>query len=260
MDAQMDLAYDLYKHRKFAKSVDVYEAVIRKEPENAIAYLGLSDSLYSLKEYKRSYEAVQKADALQPDLAGIHFRKAVILFYWKQIQESEDEIKRSLELDPNSSESLALFAVIQFIKKDDPNGLSLLQKSLEADPNNWDAHARMGYYWARKQKFKEAALEYQKSFKLHPSFRNGFSIVVMLVAWLWVVPLLIYITALFYSVIIRNLVPALPFIGLGYVGFLLLLKQKKWKQAAAVFVISTIELAAVWIGILFLSFILSKRQ
>jgi ABC-type arginine transport system permease subunit len=64
----------------------------------------------------------------------------------------------------------------------------------------------------------------------------------------------------FFAVIIRNLVPALPFIGLGYVGSLILLKQKKWKQAAILFVISTIELAAVWIGILFLSFILSKRQ
>jgi tetratricopeptide (TPR) repeat protein len=114
MDAQMDLAYDLYKCRKFAKAVDLYEAVISQEPENARAYLGLSDSLYYLKEYKRSYEAVQKAAALQPDLVQVHYRKAAIFYKWKQIHESEDEIKSALELDPNSSDSLTLLAGIQF--------------------------------------------------------------------------------------------------------------------------------------------------
>jgi TolB-like protein/Tfp pilus assembly protein PilF len=114
-------AYNLYLQGRFlwnkrtpndmTKSVTFYEKAIEKDPEFALAYVGLADSYINLYEYvvlpsmtsfNNAKKALKEALGLNDSLGEAHCSYAYVLYVFEwDYGSAEKEFKRAIELNPN---------------------------------------------------------------------------------------------------------------------------------------------------------------
>jgi serine/threonine protein kinase/TolB-like protein/Flp pilus assembly protein TadD len=151
-------AYQLYLQGRYhgnkgteqelKKSVEYYREALAKDPNYALAYVGLADAYSGFSDFylaprqvmPQAKEAANKALELDDTLAAAHTSLAFIkiIYDWDWLG-AEREVQRAIELNPNSA----------------------------------DAHSTYAYYLARVGRTKEFALEIQRAEELDPlSFRT----------------------------------------------------------------------------------------
>ena len=155
-------AYQLYLQGRYhgnkgteqelKKSVEYYREALAKDPNYALAYVGLADAYSGFSDFylaprqvmPQAKEAANKALELDDTLAAAHTSLAFIkIIYDWDWSGAEREVRRAIELNPNSA----------------------------------DAHSTYAYYLARVGRTKEFALEIQRAEELDPlsplTYRTG---------------------------------------------------------------------------------------
>ncbi|PYU20126.1 MAG: hypothetical protein DMG32_22920, partial [Acidobacteria bacterium] len=144
-------AYQLYLQGRYhgnkgteqelKKSVEYYREALAKDPNYALAYVGLADAYSGFSDFylaprqvmPQAKEAANKALELDDTLAAAHTSLAFIkIIYDWDWSGAEREVRRAIELNPNSA----------------------------------DAHSTYAYYLARVGRTKEFALEIQRAEEL----------------------------------------------------------------------------------------------
>jgi TolB-like protein/Flp pilus assembly protein TadD len=108
-----------YTAQEMRRSIGHYNAAIERDPDFALAYVGLSMAYTQLGEggalshadaSAHALSAAARAIALDPDLSEAHcaqaFARLAFQFDWTG---AEDSFKRALELNPNSSDAFDLY-------------------------------------------------------------------------------------------------------------------------------------------------------
>lgn len=187
-------AYDLYLKGRFfyskvteqdlVKSIDYYHQAIAKDPNYALAYVGLANSYHSLggvlgfrspsETYLKSKEYALKALALDDQLAEAHHVVANIKLYYEwNWAEAEPELKRATELNPNYSLAHSTYGTYyQSLRRfDEAVAARKLCKAL--DPLSPFTVADVGYplYYARR--FDEAIKAYGEALEMDPNLSWG---------------------------------------------------------------------------------------
>jgi serine/threonine-protein kinase len=182
-------AYQLYLKGRFhwnkiteegaKKSIDYFNQALAKDPNYALAYVGLS-SAYSLlgqvglppnKVTPKALAYAEKALALDETLAEAHIERGVYdLFYGWDWMVAERELKRAMELNPNLGAPHDLYG--QFL-----SGMGRLdeaiaenKRALEFDPLAVNSNSNLGlvYYYARQ--YNQAIEQCRKTLDLDPNF------------------------------------------------------------------------------------------
>ncbi len=185
------------------KAVDYYQEAIDKDPNYALAYVGLADAYHELaydnppsEMMPRSKAASTKALQLDDSVGAAHAALGWVLWrYDWNFSEAEKEFRRAIELDSSNRGMYPLF--LYSMKRFDQGAaehkqavaldpLSLIQntnvgdglyyahlydraieqyqKTLELDPNFSPAHFGLAGTYDRKGMYKEAVAEWQKAF------------------------------------------------------------------------------------------------
>ncbi len=85
--------------KKFEMAELLLQEVIKRNPENVMAYSYLGDIFLKKKRYDGALNLYKKALDLNPDMAENHFRIGQIYYYKKMGDLSIESFRKSLELD-----------------------------------------------------------------------------------------------------------------------------------------------------------------
>jgi adenylate cyclase len=182
-------AYELYLKGRFfwnkrngddlRKAIDYFNQAIAKDPNYALAYVGVADSYLLLPSYgavspadsvPQARAALKKALALDDSLAEAHASFGLLDTVELNPQPAIDELKRAVELKPNYATAhhwlaLALMTIGQF----DP-GIAEARRALELDPLSLIINSDFSWLYLCARRYDEAEAQARKALEIDPNF------------------------------------------------------------------------------------------
>lgn len=174
-------AYQLYlqgryhwnkrNHESLSEAERLFRNAIEKDPNFALAYVGLADSM--IFDYRRgeTASAFMKALELDPNLAEAY---ATIGFYqtvhgW-QWQDAEANFKKSIELNPGYSTAHHWYAILLEIEGRDAEAKAEMERALEINPLSYNFLADLGEIYYFNHEYDKAKEYCNKALEIYPDF------------------------------------------------------------------------------------------
>ncbi len=161
------------------KSIELYEQAIKKDPNYAPAYAGLSltyetlgfTGLLPAKEARQKQEwAALKAMEIDDMLAEAHVAVSFVRRLDLNWSASEEECKRALELDPNSVRAHVTYAYhLAWLGRLD-EAMPHVKRAQELDPLSLITSAEIGNMFYCARQYDRAIEQFQKIIELDPNF------------------------------------------------------------------------------------------
>ena len=173
-------AYELYLKGRYqwnkrsaegmAEAERLFRNAIEKDPNFALAYVGLADRLATSKAPEANL-AVEKAIELDPNLAEAHATLGFIQMFheWKW-SEAENSLRRSIELNPGYETSHHWYATLLEIEGRNNEAIAEFQRALAINPRSHNLLADLGqaFYFAHEY---DSAKDYcRKALEFYPDF------------------------------------------------------------------------------------------
>jgi eukaryotic-like serine/threonine-protein kinase len=176
-------AYHLYLQGRFSwhkwtpdgarRATEFFEAAVRKDPNYALAYCGLSDVYLNFGDglgpdvpqkeaQRRAKEAATKALALDPTLGEAHSSWAQVLLYvnW-DFAGAEKEFKQAIALSPSDIVAHHLYSHYLSLVGRVEESLEVSRTLFELDPVSDLAPGHLGYVYLYARRYDDAMRELQ---------------------------------------------------------------------------------------------------
>jgi tetratricopeptide (TPR) repeat protein len=164
------------------KSGHFFEDAIAKDPQYALAYVGLANYYTvqnTLRLRAKAEAAAQKALALDSQLANAHTALAAVRLYFTwEWTAAERELKIALELNPNLAETHNVYAdYLQAIGQYE-QAVAENIKAQRLDPLMPILNANLAFSLIAVKRYKEAIEAARKALEIDPNFAMGHSAII----------------------------------------------------------------------------------
>jgi DNA-binding winged helix-turn-helix (wHTH) protein/TolB-like protein len=153
------------------KAEYMFRRAIEKDPNFALAYVGLADRLLLSRPPGDAFSAAQKAIELDPDLgeayASLGFE---LMFHEWNWREAEKEFGRAIELRPGYGTAHQWYATLLAITGRFDEAKRQMQKALEIDPMSPNFLADTGQMYYFTSEFDQAEAYCRKALEVAPDF------------------------------------------------------------------------------------------
>ncbi len=163
------------------KSRDFFQQAIEKDPNYALAYVGLSEYYAVLPEYTytparevrpKVRAAAARALAIDDTLAEAHSLLAGADDRDWDWAAAQREFQRALELDPNNARTYVLYSLhLEFLGKMD-EVLVHLRRAIDLDPLNLNGLDNLAEAYIYTGQYAESIEEGKKIVEIDPAFAN----------------------------------------------------------------------------------------
>ena len=163
------------------KSRDYFNQAIEKDPNYALAYLGLADYYDVVSDYApvpssemvpRARAAAQKALAIDDSLAEAHAILADSYANQWEWSAAEREFKRALELNPNSANTHKLYWLYLSSLGRHEEALAEIKSAIRLDPLNLKYNDNLGQEYTTGREYDLAVEQFEKVIEMDPSFAS----------------------------------------------------------------------------------------
>ena len=162
------------------KAIQYFREAIQKDPEYALAYVGLAHSYHELsyrdvlspgKATHLAQEAAQKALQLDDNSAEAHTVVAALewtSFEWDGSR-TERELQRAVQLNPSYAPAHDIYAWVLSAEGRSDAAIGEAKRALERDPLGVLARSHLGdaYYYAHR--YANAVEQHRKALELYPT-------------------------------------------------------------------------------------------
>jgi len=159
----------------FEKAIGYFSDAVRKDPEYALAYVGLADC-YNLSGSPQGKTAAEKAVALDDSLAEAHTSLAYAKqnFDWDFVG-AEREFRHALELNPSYAIAHQWYATFLNDMGRHEEAIAEIERAIQLDPLsvNVNTAAVVIFYFARQ--FDRAEKQAKNALELDPNFYSAHS-------------------------------------------------------------------------------------
>ncbi len=168
----------------FDKAIEYFEQAIRRDPDLALAYSGLSDC-YGLmagfhyidmaEGYARARDLALRSLEIDDSLAEGHASLAIVRYRvdWNWY-ETEREFKRAIELNPGYTMARHWYAVYLVMMGRFEEALAEVERSVEQDPLSLVVNWTRGFLYYYLRRYDEAIDYLHKTLDLEPEFERAF--------------------------------------------------------------------------------------
>jgi TolB-like protein/Tfp pilus assembly protein PilF len=154
-----------------AQAESFFRKALEKDPDFALAYVGLADSLTIRGIYHESAAAIEKAIELDDSLGELYASRG----FWKMFKmwewgDAEADFKRAVELTPGYGTAHQWYATLLAITGRVEEAKAEMKRALEIDPTSHNFLADTGqmYYFAREYHVAEDYC--LKALEVYPDF------------------------------------------------------------------------------------------
>ncbi len=166
--------------RDLNRAIELFSQAIDKDPNYALAYVGLADSYSLLTVYAdarpqdvfpRAKTAANKALELDEALAEAHNSLAYVYerYDWN-FKAAEAEFKRALELNPNYATGHFWYGELLIYLGRFEEGIREFRRALELDPVSVVINSNLGWALTMAQQYDQALAQLHKTLEMDPNF------------------------------------------------------------------------------------------
>jgi TolB-like protein/Tfp pilus assembly protein PilF len=182
-------AYELYLKGRFfwnkrsgvdlRKAIEYFNQAIAKDPNYALAYVGLADSYLLLSSYAAvspaeslppARSALKKALDLDDSLAEAHASFGLLTTLELDLHRALDELKRAVELKPNYATAHHWLALAHMTLAEFDPAISEAKRAIELDPLSLVINADTGWIYFSARRYDEAEAQVRKTLEIDPQF------------------------------------------------------------------------------------------
>jgi Tfp pilus assembly protein PilF len=161
------------------RSKDYFKQAIEKDPNYAMAYVGLADYYTVVPDYEpvrntetapKAIAAANKALAIDNSLAEAHTAVASAsqdLWDWAS---TEREFKRALELNPNYANAHNWYGLFLSEVGRHDEAIAQLKRAVELDPLNLNYNDNLGQMYREARQYDTSIDQLKKTFEIDPNF------------------------------------------------------------------------------------------
>lgn len=160
------------KDKKFHQARQLFERVVKKDPDQVLALQGLGLSLLSLARLEESQAALQKAVGLKPELWRAQNALGVIANRQERPQQALMAFAKALKIMPDQPAILNNMAVSHMILGHLDQAEVLLKKSLMIDKEYSLAFNNLAVVLARLGRHREALVVFSRSQGMAKALNN----------------------------------------------------------------------------------------
>ncbi len=154
-----------------AEAERLFRNAIEKDPEFALAYVGLADTLGMLQDQKEALSAIETALRLDPDLAEAHaalgFSKMFRDWDWKN---AEKALGRAIELNPGYPSARQWYSTLLSVQGRFGEAGREMERALEIHPTSQNFLADRGQLFYFAGDYKKAEEYCRRSLEIYPGF------------------------------------------------------------------------------------------
>ena len=163
------------------KARDYFNQAIEKDPNYALAYVGLADYYDVMPDYApvpssemipKARAAAQKALAIDDSLAEAHAVLGDGYSTQWEWSAAEREFKRALELNPNSANAHKLYWLSLSSQGRHREALTEIRNAIRLDPLNLKYNDNLGQEYATGGEYDLAIEQFKKVIDMDPSFAS----------------------------------------------------------------------------------------
>jgi len=182
-------AYELYLRGQYyeatrteegiRKGLEDFAQAVQKDPNYALAYVGLADCYDNLADYSflspsealpKAREAATKALGLDDNLAEAQAAMASVHLQEGEFARAEREFSRAVELNPGYARGRHMHALSLLALGRREEGLAEIQRAHELDPLSLIINSNVCYMLGSNRRYDEAIELGRKTLELDPSF------------------------------------------------------------------------------------------
>jgi TolB-like protein/Tfp pilus assembly protein PilF len=161
------------------KSIDLYNQAIQRDPNYALAYLGLAEAYMVLGEYSghidekltaKARAAVDKALQIDATLAEAYAPLALMSRNQYQWREAESQFKRGIALKPNYATAHQWYGIMLRMQRRFEEALAESRKAQALDPLSLIINDNVGIDLEANGRIEEAIDQLRHAVDLDPSF------------------------------------------------------------------------------------------
>lgn len=176
-------AWELRTEDALNRSVQYFEAAIRRDPQYALAHAGLADAYTTLgtygflpngEAYARAAAAAAKAVSLDGSLPEAHLSLAYAQknrFEWKAADAS---FKRVIDLKPGMAQGHHWYSIYLTQMGRFPEAIVEIKTALSLDPLSIGAHLQMASLLLMARRYEDAISQWQRAVQMDPAFVNAY--------------------------------------------------------------------------------------
>ena len=139
--------YNAMTKRGFMHALTLYQEAIERDPNYALAFVGIADVYSFLFKYGggtpeiagRALDASQRAVELDPELAEAHTSRGLALSINNRHEEAEGEFERALQLKPSLYEAYYYYGRDCVSQGKNDKAARLFAQSVALNPDNYEA-------------------------------------------------------------------------------------------------------------------------
>ena len=150
---------------KFDSARTAYANLIKRNPRDADAYIGLGDVLAGLGKGAEAEASYRQAVAAEPAYWGAHSALATFLFQRGRVDEATAAMRRVTELVPSSAHAWSNLGGVLQMKGDFGEALAAYDRSLQLEPSK-DAYSNLATMYYYLGRFPEAIQAYERAVAL----------------------------------------------------------------------------------------------
>jgi len=164
------------------KSKDYFNQAIQRDPNYALAYVGLADYYNVVSDYSpvpdseagpKARVAAEKALAIDDSLAEAHASLAGAHWSMLEFAAAEREFQRALELNPNYANAQHWYGLFLSWDARHSDAISHLRRAVELDPLNLQYNANLGQALGDAKQYDAGVEQLKKTLEMDPNYAQA---------------------------------------------------------------------------------------
>ena len=160
------------KHHKdgnWNKAKEIYEHILKKNPENFIVLQNYGSLLAKLREYKQAKNIFEKCLKIKPNDFLVLYNLGKFYQEMKIFDKAVSYYEKSYSIEPKKNLSMYNIGNIYLFQKKFDLAINAYQKSIKVNPENFLAHNNLAISYKNIGNFKKSLESYKNSLKKNNS-------------------------------------------------------------------------------------------
>ena len=155
--------------KEYQKAKDCFEKIIRINPNHLEARNNLGVILNELEEYQKAKDCFEKIIRINPNHLEAHNNLGAIFLKLAEHQKAKDSYEKVLEINPNYTDAYYNLGVIFYDLGETQKAINSYEKTIKIDPNYVSAHNKLGSVFLELRDLEKAKDCYEKAIAINPN-------------------------------------------------------------------------------------------
>ena len=165
-----ELALQSQQKKNFQEAENLYNKILKVEPNFIAAHRNLGVLFRSLGEFKKAISSFEKIIEIDPNYINAHYSIGVIYKENGEYQKAKKKFEKLIEIDPNHLNTLNDLGLTYKELGDNKKAINSFKKIIQINPNYIKAHNNLGVIFELLGEYQKAISFFEKVIEINPNF------------------------------------------------------------------------------------------